>query len=297
MEVQWWCAAQDVPWEWSWQPFPGVWLFILLLAFGYRRLLRRAAAAGGAPVSGGRVATFMAGLVSLWLALDWPIGVLGAGYLASAHSIQFLLIALIAPPLLLWGTPPEALGALRGDSVVAKTVRFVTHPLAAIVVFNIIVGTTHVPAVSDTLMATQLGSFVIDTAWLTGGLIFWWPVIGTVPERPMFHELLKIVYMTGQAICMTPLFLYLTYSSHPVYSRYELAPPVHGFAALDDQRVAGLIMKVVGGFILMGILTVLFFRWARQSGDDPAELQALAEARERKERVRVERGPLVEHQG
>ncbi len=32
----------------------------------------------------------------MWAALDWPIGKLGAGYLASAHTIEFLLLTLLA---------------------------------------------------------------------------------------------------------------------------------------------------------------------------------------------------------
>ena len=29
--MQWWCAAQGVPWRWAWQAYPGVWLFALAL--------------------------------------------------------------------------------------------------------------------------------------------------------------------------------------------------------------------------------------------------------------------------
>ena len=31
--MQWWCAAQDVAWSWTWRPYPGVWIFIATLAF------------------------------------------------------------------------------------------------------------------------------------------------------------------------------------------------------------------------------------------------------------------------
>lgn len=341
MQFQWWCAAQTAAWEWTWRPYPGVWIFIAALAFGYWALLRRAKRLTGETVGGARVASAVAGLLTLWLALDWPIGALGAGYLASVHMVQFLLIGMIAPPLLLWGLPPAGLrvwldggasdspgtsspigAGLPGDAVgypggvgfpgdtvaatagvtaspgaagatasqgaaargattpraprllrLARVLRVVTHPLVALFVFNAIVGATHTPAVNDTLMVTQLGSFAIDIAWLVGGLIFWWPVAAAAPARPSFHPLLKIGYLTALAIAMTPVFLYLTFSDHPVYAVYELAPRVNGIDAHADQRVAGLIMKVVGGFILMGVLSVLFFRWATRAGDDMTALQ------------------------
>jgi cytochrome c oxidase assembly factor CtaG len=301
MQFQWWCAAQTAAWEWTWRPYPGVWIFIAALAFGYWALLRRARRVTGETVGGARVGSAVAGLLTLWLALDWPIGALGAGYLASVHMVQFLLIGMIAPPLLLWGLPPAALGlwldsgmaapaataadsprggAAHGDATpprfprLARVLRVVTHPLVALFVFNAIVGATHTPAVNDTLMVTQLGSFAIDIAWLVGGFIFWWPVAAAAPARPNFHPLLKIGYLTALAIAMTPVFLYLTFSDHPVYAVYELAPRVNGIDAHADQRVAGLIMKVVGGFILMGVLSVLFFRWAIRTGDNMTALQA-----------------------
>lgn len=311
MSFQWWCSAQTAAWEWSWQAYPGVWLFIGLVALGYGALVRRTRSAGaaaaqaaaamapaaatagtvrtdaaagtarsGSPAAGAasgrgpgatgpaRVASFTIGLLCLWSALDWPIGALGAGYLASVHMAQFLLIALIAPPLLLWGIPPAAFEPLRDGGAGVRLLRFATTPVVALIVFNVIVGATHTPAISDTLMATQLGSFAIDMTWLAGGLLFWWPVAAPAPEHPVFHDLLKIVYITGQAIFMTPVFVYLTFSAFPAYTTFELAPPVHGIEPLDDQRVAGLIMKVIGGFILMGAVTILFFRWAQRTGDD-----------------------------
>ena len=39
-----------------------------------------------------------------------------------------------------------------------------------------VISVTHWPSVVDWLMATQLGSFVLDVTWLLAGLVFWWPV-------------------------------------------------------------------------------------------------------------------------
>ena len=90
--MQWWCAVQEgVAWNWRWQPYPGVWLFILLLVALYVRVVRPPAKAGG----GVRIKNDLlvaGGIFSLWLALDWPIGPLGAGFLAGVHMVQYLLI-------------------------------------------------------------------------------------------------------------------------------------------------------------------------------------------------------------
>ena len=61
---------------------------------------------------------------------------------------------------------------------------------------------------------------------------------------------------------------FLTFAQYPVYSLYELAPPLWGLTPVEDQRIAALIMKVLGGLIIIGIGGVLFFRWSRVEGVD-----------------------------
>lgn len=84
--MQWWCSARDIAWTWTWQAYPGVWLFLALLLAGYLRVRR--AVGQGDPHLRGRTAPFIAGLALLWIALDWPVGPLGAGYLASVHMVD-----------------------------------------------------------------------------------------------------------------------------------------------------------------------------------------------------------------
>lgn len=265
--MQWWCAAQGTPWEWTWRPYPGVWAFVLLTALGYAWLRRRAPDAGadGSPL------VFAAGLLLLWVALDWPVGALGAGYLAAVHMVQFLLIALAAPPLLLLALPAAPLRRALAAPVVGRALAVATHPAVALVLFNAIVVATHWPAAVDGLMARQAGSFLIDMAWLAGGLLFWWPVVGPVPGRRLPYPL-RIGYLILATVLGTAPFVFLTFAELPFYATYELAPPVGGMSARTDQRVAGILMKVGGGAILWTAVGVLFFRWwaAAEAGTDAA---------------------------
>jgi putative membrane protein len=110
-------------------------------------------------------------------------------------------------------------------------------------------------------MNSQLGSFVLDMAWLGGGLVLWWPVVAPIPRRPGFTYMYKIGYLILATILNTPAFALLTFSELPLYATYELAPPIHGLSTRDDQRLAGLMMKIGGGVIFWIGITVLFFRW------------------------------------
>lgn len=259
--MQWWCAAQGVPWSWRWQAYPGVWLFVLALAGAYR-LLRRRFPETDRPKF--RAWMFGLGVAVLWIALDWPVGALGAGYLASVHMVQYLLIALVAPPLLLMGLPRgfyEALGRGRAEPLV----RVVSHPIVAIALFVAAMAWTHWPPVVDTLMVTQSGSFLLDLIWLLSGIVFWWPVVAPVPDRGWLQEPGKVAYLIVATLVNTGVFAYLTFSPLPLYATYELAPPVSGLSTRDDQLLAGLLMKMGGAVILWTAISILFFRWYRRS--------------------------------
>ena len=269
--MQWWCSAQGIAWSWSWRGYPGVWLFILALAAGYLVVRRRF---GGE----GRGHWLAAGLLLLWLALDWPVGTLGAGYLASLHTLQLLLIAYLAPPLLLLGVPTAALRALERRRLGGRVLRGASRPLVAAAGFNLIVLVTHLPALVDGLMATQLGSLVADLSWLVAGLLLWFPVVSPVPQRPGFGEPVKMLYLFGASIPGLLPAAFLTFAHFPLYATYELAPRVEWISARSDQRVAGLTMWIFGNFIMLSAIGVLFFRWTRRGDEEDRALRAASAA-------------------
>ncbi|HEU4630802.1 MAG TPA: cytochrome c oxidase assembly protein [Gemmatimonadaceae bacterium] len=261
--VQWWCSAQGVPWSWSWRPYPGVWLFMLLVAAAYLAPAWRTRASGGdgatwPPV---RRAAAIAGLVLLWISLDWPVGALGSGYLASVHMVQYILLSLVVPPLLVAGMPPATHAALARRRRLAAVVRALTQPLVAVALFIVTFLVTHAPPVTDALMATQLGSLVLDLAWLVTGVLFWWPLVGTPPGRRALPPPGRIACLIAGAVPHTPVAMWMILASYPLYATFELAPRVYGFDARADQQVAGGIMLVVGGLYVLGMLSAIFLRW------------------------------------
>jgi putative membrane protein len=265
--MQWWCSAQTAAWDWGWQMYPGVWAFIVMLVAVYWVLQHRATTASA---TGSRVAVFLFGVLLLWIALDWPIGALGAGYLASAHMVQFLLIAVAVPPLLLHGLPPYAFEALTRRRLLLSFLRPLTHPLVALAFFNVVLVATHWPSVVDSLMSSQIGSFTLDMAWWVAGLVLWWPIVAPVPRRPGFSYLYKIGYLILATILNTPAFAWLTFSDLPLYATYELAPPVTGMSTRADQQIAGLLMKIGGALIFWTAITVLFVRWYQEESGEEA---------------------------
>lgn len=257
--MQWWCAASAKAWSWAWVAYPGVWLLVGALAFGYHRALRRSA-----PAPRDRILGWI-GVAMLWLAFDWPIGSLAAGYLASIHALQFLLVAMIAPPLLLLGARngiASWFAAQPDTRGVRQLLSVVTGPLLAAVLFNLITVTTHVPMVVDRLMVTQFGAFAIDAAWLAGGLVFWYPLVVRAPARPLFAPGMQMLYLFFGTLFHTGIAIAMLLSDFPMYGVYELAPPMTGLSAIDDIKIAGGIMELAGAVIVFAVLTIVFFRWS-----------------------------------
>lgn len=263
--IQWWCFAQQEAWSWAWRPIVGVWVVVALLAWSYRRLVfsvARSAEPEPERVRRWRKVSVVAALVLIWAALDWPVGPLGSSYLASVHMAQFLAVGVVSPALLLLALPVETFERLERWPGVLAAVEAVTQPVAAFFIFNVAMTASHWPGVVDALMPTQAGSFLIDVVWFAAGLVFWWPIIAHVPERAGFHPLGKIAYLALNAFLIRPPFAMMLFSEHPIYSIYELAPPVAS-NALYDQQLAAAIMKLGLAWIMFAAVVVVFQRWRR----------------------------------
>lgn len=254
MNLQWWCSAQGVPWTWTWQAYPGVWLTMAALSFGYIRLLRQRDA---------RTFPFRGalGLLLVWLSLDWPLGVLGVGYLASVHAIKFLILAFVAPPLLLSDVTAPVEAYLTSQRRGAGVFRALTHPLVAALVFNAVLIGTHVPKVVDVLAASQGGAFLNDALWFSSGVLFWWPAYS--PSR-LRHKMLKIVYVFFGAVSHNGLAMAWLLAKYPSYSVYELAPRIGHLTARTDQALAGTAMLFGGTFTVFYIIGRLFVQFWRE---------------------------------
>jgi putative membrane protein len=256
-----------------------VWLFVLGIAAGYylviRRLAPRYAPPGQAPLPMAKGAWFTTGLVVLWMATDWPVGALGAGYLLSVHTAQWILYTLVVPPFLLLGMPEWLPLAARADSRTGQVLRFLARPVVALLITDAILLVSHVPPVVDGFRRTQFGSFAVDLAWMVGGLVMWWPILAPNPSISRVSHPWKIGYLFLSTIVPVVPAAFLTYADYPLYALYELAPRVHGIPAISDQQVAGLMMKAVADPIIWLAMAIVFFRWQRvEEAADRAERDA-----------------------
>lgn len=266
--MTWWCSARGVSWDWTWQAYPGVWLVVVAVASAYLRANARLDPTDAATPR--HKGFFMAGLLCCWIAADWPVGALGAGYLLSVHQLQFVLFAMIGPPLIILGVPTaswrRALSAR--PPLVRRAVQVLTRPVLLLVAFNVIVITSHLPEVVDGLMTSQLGTFALDLAWVAAGFALWWPVISPVPEINGLTYPGRFAFLIASILLPAAPPLFLIFADYPLYGVYELAPPIGILSAGTDQLIGGLVMKLGSAVAVVTAATIIFFKWHAAEGRD-----------------------------
>lgn len=250
---------------WAFEIDPGVVALCGGLAAAYvvawRRLGPRWAPRPEQPVTRFQAAVFAAGLASLVLAVGWPLHRLGEEYLFTAHMVQHLVIGYVTAPLLLLGTPGWMLRVAVGDGLVFRGVRWFTRPLVAFGLFNLSIVLLHWPDLVDLSLRSDAVHAGLHGFLLAVSLAVWMPVVSPLPELPRLLPPVNLLYLFGQSILPTVPASFLTFGETVLYDFYARVPRLWDVSAMTDQQVAGLVMKVGGGFLLWGMITVLFFVW------------------------------------
>lgn len=225
-----------------------------------------------------RAATFLLGLLLIWIAVASPLAASHADLL-TVHMVQHLLIMTVGAPLILLGAParPFLLG-LPSPLVHAFIRPAVGEPLQQLgqalrgqVVCWIAATATllgwHIPTAftlavhSGAWRAFELASF------LAAGLLFWWPVV----RSWRVGSWAIVLYLFLATLPCDFLSAFLVFSDRVVYKVYLATPPRAGFSVLEDQQLAGALMWTVVTIVYLAAAAVLSVRLlSRQSGAEAA---------------------------
>lgn len=251
----------------GWEAHPDVWLLVGGLMAGYAiavmRLGPRFTEPGRPVVTRFQVVSWCLGVATVWLASDWPVHDIAESSMYSVHMVQHLLISMVATPLLLLGTPAWLLRwLLRPPSALFRGVRRMARFLPALIVFNVVLVLTHWPALVDESLRSGLIHFGVHTLLFVASLIVWLPVVSPLPEIPRLAPPTRAAFLFLQSVVPTVPASFLTFGAAPLYKFYVGLPHLWGVTDLEDQQIAGLMMKIGAGLLLWMLIAVIFFRWA-----------------------------------
>ncbi len=259
----------------GWHPHPDVWLLLAVLGGGYALAVKRIGPSKVHPiertVTRRQVAAFAAGLLTIWVAADWPVHDIAEGYLYSVHMVQHLLLSLVAPPLLLVGTPDWLLRWVLGRRGITVA-RLVTRPLIALVLFNAVIVITHIPNVVTLTATSEPFHFGAHVVLVGAAFCMWSPVLNPLIELPKLNYPARMFYLFLQSLVPTVPASFLTFGQTVLYRVYAEGPGLWGISALTDQRAAGLLMKIAGGFVLWSVIAWYFFKWYKAEQEEGVDV-------------------------
>ncbi len=250
-----------------------LWLTVLgaLQGMGWWTLRRRGRTRFA---NGWRLASYLAGLFAIGIALLSPIDVLSS-QLFLVHMIQHLLLVMVAAPLLmlanpfptfLWALPQEGRRRVgrwfRPGHPFHRTLAKCTGPGTIWMIFVAIYLGWHDPNAYNLALRNELVHDLEHVTVFGGALLFWWRVIGAGPQ---LGRRLSVPMRAAFAVSAVPPNMLtgvaIAFASNPIYTYYTTVPRLYGISVLDDQTWAGLIMWIPGSMmfivaalILMGTL-------------------------------------------
>lgn len=220
---------------------------------------------------------------SPWRTASWLFGVLVVAYalvggvaayddtLFSAHAVQHMLLATVAPVPLALGAPVTlALRTLpRRPRKVLLTVlhsraaAVLSFPLVGFVVLIVSMYGLYFTSLYEATLRNPVLHDAVHAHFLLAGCLFFWPVIGVDPlPKLAYWTRLLLLFVTFPAHALMALALM---SDTTVFARgwYEqLDRPWHVNLLKDQQTGAGL-MWAAGELVGAVVFVALFAQWAR----------------------------------
>jgi|TARA_R110002110_G_scaffold76337_7_gene201186 putative membrane protein len=249
------------PWRFQWHP--EVWLLVAFLTGAFIYMVRvigpKAVPIGEPVITRKNVYAFIGAMMTLWVASDWPLHDISEEYLYSAHMLQHMMLSYFLPPLALIATPPWLLRVLVGDGRLYTGLKFLTKPVIAGVLFNVVVIISHIPMVVNSSLDNGPLHYSLHALVVLLSLLMWMPVVGPFKELHM-GPLAKCIYLFLQSIIPTLPAAWLTFAEGAVYNEYDIPVRVFGWSVTVDQQLAGGIMKLGGSTFLWTIVVYIFFK-------------------------------------
>jgi cytochrome c oxidase assembly factor CtaG len=210
-----------------------------------------------------RVASFVAGILSLWIAIASPIEALD-DYLLAVHMLQHFILMSLAPPLIVLGAPTVPLlrglprfliqfpaGPLLRARWFRAVLRFISHPVTAWLAMNIVYLGWHVPALFELTFQSERIHDSEHLCFFLTSLAFWWVVLAPWPSHARWPRWTMIPYLLTADVMNTILSATLAFSGKVLYPSYAAVPRISSLSPLKDQVAAGAEMWVLNSIVFL----------------------------------------------
>ena len=248
----------------AWHSHLDLWALVFVLGFGYwysNVRIRRRAAQGRPGPTRRQWWLWYSGLGLMLIVSGWPIHDIGEQSLFTIHMVEHMVLALVVPPLFLMGMPRWIADATLGRPSVARWLRPLSKAVPAFVLFNVTFILIHWPEMVELMLTSSLAHFNIHTLLFATAGLMWMPVLSPTVAIPKLHRPMQMLYLFLQSLLPTIPASFLTFSTVALYPTYGDRALEWGLSPVTDQTIAGIVMKLGGGFLIWGTIAVIWFRW------------------------------------
>jgi putative membrane protein len=260
-------GPDDLWHHWSFDPL--VWVTLSLAHILYVWGVLRAWARAGVSrvIHLWRAVSFMAGELVLVSALISPLDPLGETLL-SAHMAQHILLAAVAPPLLVRGHPirawtwafPQSLRRVGATAPVRFLVRaadILARPVTATVISAFALWLWHAPALFEAALEVEWIHTLEHASFFFASLLLWQAVLDRRTGPVVAAGVVLVTFMTGGMLGGLMLL-----APVPLYDWYGDLALLWGLTPLQDQQLAGLAMWVPAGGVYLAAFAAFALRAA-----------------------------------
>jgi putative membrane protein len=248
-------------------------VLVLLCWFPYRARARELASTRRA-VPGWRQACFVAGLVTLAIALSAPVDSI-ADQLLVAHMAEHLVIGDLAALLLVLGVTGPLLAPLLRMRWIAP-LRVLTHPLVALGVWMISFYVWHLPALYQAALRHDSIHALQHACFLAFGIAVWMALLGPLPKPSWFSNAARLGYIIVVRLAGTVLANIMIFSGTVLYPIYRAGDAQWHISPMGDQIAAAGVMMVEESLLTIGLFCWLFLKVAGEAEERQRLLDAAA---------------------
>lgn len=249
----------------DWQAHLEVWLLtsglIGLGVYAAKVIQPKAIAAGEAPITRAQAGWFWFSVLIFWISADFPIHDIAEQRLYSVHMVQHAFLTIVFPPAILLATPTWLARLIIGEGGFKRFVYFWARPGPALLVNIVLTIITHWAWVVNNSVDNAWLHYGVHTLMVFSSLLVWMIVCGPIPELRGTPPVKILVLVLLSIIPVIPA-AFLTAAEEILYQGYNQPIRLWGLSVMEDQQLAGVVMKVISGTYIWVIIAVIFFRWS-----------------------------------
>ena len=231
----------------------------------------------------GRTLSFAIGIALLDFATSGGVGFY-AKYTFEYHMVAHMILSMIAPIALVLSAPitlalrtlpsgrvkeERGLKALLVAFLHSRYVHFITHPIAALALFDGSLFALYFTPLFGKLMSSHSGHLLMNLHFIAVGLLFFHVIVGIDPNPRKVHHLARIVMLLA-AMSIHSFFSVALMSSNSLIDNGYFASLnlPWNVDLLSNQKTGAAIGWAMGEIPIVAALIATFIQWMRSDARD-----------------------------